>query len=325
MSGIVVLVKYSIALAFSLGGIAAAVRFRNSLDDSKDAAYVFSVMGVGIAAAVDIPVSLVISVLFNLVIVLLWATDFGRTPMELEGRVAERRLQRARQLARTGTFVARIDDEVLSQMTSEQLDGIAQRAMRRAREHDVGGRIRKQERVEARLRLRTKNGEQVLPAVEAQLAGGTKRWSVSSMSLDAEGITLIEYLVLPKKSKSPEELLAAVRAAGGTDLSRRSSNDEDFNTPRGRARPGSPAGHGAWAGIAGRAAAARGQHESREILSCRRAACRHAHHEHQANPRRQGHESALAPRHVGVHARRRGGGDGAAAHPHARHLASQDL
>ncbi|MEO9035654.1 MAG: DUF4956 domain-containing protein [Gemmatimonadaceae bacterium] len=218
VSGIVVLVKYSIALAFSLGGIAAAVRFRNSLDDSKDAAYVFLVMGVGIASAVDLPVALVISVLFNAVIVGLWATDFGRTPMELEGRVAERRLARARQLARTGTFVARIDDEVLSHMTSEQLDGIAQRAMRRAREHDTEGRIRKQERVESRLRLRTRNGDAVLPGIETQLTECTKRWTVGAMSLDAEGITVIEYTVLPKKSKAPEDVLAAVRAAGGIDL-----------------------------------------------------------------------------------------------------------
>src|SRR5512142_1067177 len=56
VAGIVVLVKYSLALAFSLGGIAAAVRFRNSLDDSKDAVYVFLVIGIGIATAVDLPV-----------------------------------------------------------------------------------------------------------------------------------------------------------------------------------------------------------------------------------------------------------------------------
>src|SRR4051794_28334970 len=117
VAGIVVLVKYSIALAFSLGGIVAAVRFRNSLDDSKDAVYVFLVIGVGIAAAVDLPVALVISLLFNVVIVALYLSDFGRTPVALEGRMAERRLQRARQLARTGTFVARIDDEVLANMT----------------------------------------------------------------------------------------------------------------------------------------------------------------------------------------------------------------
>ena len=47
VAGIVVLVKYSVALAFSLGGIVAAVRFRNTLDDSKDAVYVFLVTGVG--------------------------------------------------------------------------------------------------------------------------------------------------------------------------------------------------------------------------------------------------------------------------------------
>ena len=82
VAGIVVMVKYSIALAFSLGGIAAAVRFRNSLDDSKDAVYVFLVTGIGMAAAVDLPVALVISVVFNAIIVValderLWAHAGG--------------------------------------------------------------------------------------------------------------------------------------------------------------------------------------------------------------------------------------------------------
>jgi hypothetical protein len=58
----------------------------------------------------------------------------------------------------------------------------------------------------------------VLSAIEAQLAECSKRWTVGAMSLDAEGITIIEYTVLPKKSKAPEDILAAVRAAGGTDL-----------------------------------------------------------------------------------------------------------
>ena len=63
VAGIVVLVKYSLALAFSLAGIVAAVRFRFSLDDSKDAVYVFLATGIGLAAAVNLPVALVISVL----------------------------------------------------------------------------------------------------------------------------------------------------------------------------------------------------------------------------------------------------------------------
>ena len=217
VAGIVVMVKYSIALAFSLGGIAAAVRFRNSLDDSKDAVYVFLVTGVGMAAAVDLPVALVISILFNAIIVALWMSDFGRTPVELDGKVAERRLQRARNLARTGTFVARMDDEVLANMSAEQLVGLAQRASRRAREHNAEGDAA-EDRVEIRLRVKTRDAVGTRPIIENRLDESTKRWSVGSVSVDSEGLTVIDYLVLPKKSKSPDQLLALVRAAGGTQL-----------------------------------------------------------------------------------------------------------
>src|SRR5687768_7096264 len=56
VAGIVVLIKYSLALAFGMAAIVAAVRFRNTLDDSKDAVYVFLATAIGLSAAVDIPV-----------------------------------------------------------------------------------------------------------------------------------------------------------------------------------------------------------------------------------------------------------------------------
>ena len=62
VAGIVLLVKYSVALAFSLAGIVAAVRFRNTLDDSKDAVYVFLATAIGLASAVNLPVAVVISI-----------------------------------------------------------------------------------------------------------------------------------------------------------------------------------------------------------------------------------------------------------------------
>ena len=87
VAGIVVLVKYSLALAFSLAGIVAAVRFRTTLEDSKDAVYVFLATGIGLAAAVNLPVALVISLVFNGVMLMLWYSDFGRTPPHLEGHM----------------------------------------------------------------------------------------------------------------------------------------------------------------------------------------------------------------------------------------------
>jgi Domain of unknown function (DUF4956) len=216
VAGIVVMVKYSLTLAFSLGGIAAAVRFRNSLEDSKDAVYVFLVIGIGIAAAVDLPVAFVISILFNIIVIGLWMTDFGRMAVELEGRVAERRLQRARQLARTGTFVARIDEEVLANMSAEQLEGLSQRVMRRAQANSVESD--EPSRVEMRLRVKTRDGVGTRAIIENRLEESTKRWSVGSVQVNSDGITVIDYLVLPKKSKGPEQLLALVKAAGGEQL-----------------------------------------------------------------------------------------------------------
>ena len=53
VTGIVMIVKGSVALAFSLAGIVAAVRFRTTLDDTKDAVYIFLAIGVGLDAAAD--------------------------------------------------------------------------------------------------------------------------------------------------------------------------------------------------------------------------------------------------------------------------------
>jgi hypothetical protein len=216
VSGIFVLVKYSTALAFGLGGIAAAVRFRNTLDDSKDAVFVILVIGLGIAAGVDIPVALVISFLFNAVLAALWIADFGRTPVALDGRLAEKRLARARQLARTGTFVARIDDEVLQNMTAEQLEGVAMRAWSRAREHDPEGGVKKK-KPDSRVVVRMRDVARIRPIVESQLAEATKKWDVDNVITRPDGVTVVEYIVSTKKSKDPDELLAILRAAGGVE------------------------------------------------------------------------------------------------------------
>jgi len=217
VAGIVVLVKYSVALAFSLAGIVAAVRFRNTLDDSKDAVYVFLATGIGLAAAVDIPVATVISILFNATMLVLWYTDFGNQPIELEGEIAEKRLERARELARTGTFVARIDDEVFKNMSREQLEGVAERAWRRAH-GDLDSSSSKTPDAEMRLRVRTTDVERMRKVVDPLLDDYAKEWEASDVTIDAKGILTIEYVLEPKKSTDPETLLALVRVASGDDL-----------------------------------------------------------------------------------------------------------
>lgn len=78
VAGIVVIVKDSVALAFSLAGIVAAVRFRNTLKDPKDAVYIFLALGIGLAAGVQaVDIALVMSLVFNIVVLILWKWNLG--------------------------------------------------------------------------------------------------------------------------------------------------------------------------------------------------------------------------------------------------------
>jgi hypothetical protein len=212
VAGIVRLVKYSVALAFSLAGIVAAVRFRNTLDDSKDAVYVFLATAIGLASAVNLPVATVMSIGFNVVSLALWFTDFGSAPVELDGRIAEKRLKRAKQLARTGTFVARIDDEVFRNMSREQLEGVAERAWKRANATNEEPAAVPEE---LRLRITTTDQGNMRRAIEVRLQEYTKQWRVGAIEQN-DGVTVVEYHVQLRKKTSPEELLMLVRTAGST-------------------------------------------------------------------------------------------------------------
>ena len=215
VAGVVILVKSSVALAFSLGGIVAAVRFRNSLDDSKDAVYVFLATGVGLASAVDIPVAAVISILFNTTILILWYSDFGNSPVELEGAIAAKRLKRARELARTGTFVAQIDNEVLKNMNREQLEGLAQRALKRAHSD---GNSKSAELPETVLRIKTRDVAGTRRGMDLVLSEFAREWRTGAISIDTEGVSSIDYHIRPKKAIQGDELLTLARTAAGSEL-----------------------------------------------------------------------------------------------------------
>jgi hypothetical protein len=78
VTSLVILVHDNLALAFSLAGIVAVVRFRNTLKSTGDALYVLVAIAIGLAAGVGaMEVAIVMSLAFNYVFLLLWVTDFG--------------------------------------------------------------------------------------------------------------------------------------------------------------------------------------------------------------------------------------------------------
>ena len=81
VTAILVVVHNSLAMAFSLAGIVAAVRFRINLKESRDALYIFAAVAIGFAAGIyALDVALVASLVFVLLEILTWRTDLGAAP-----------------------------------------------------------------------------------------------------------------------------------------------------------------------------------------------------------------------------------------------------
>lgn len=75
---IVVVVQNSLALAFSLAGIAGAARYRNSLKSSGDLLFILLAIGLGLAVGIGaLELALVSSAMFNMVFVVLWSSNYG--------------------------------------------------------------------------------------------------------------------------------------------------------------------------------------------------------------------------------------------------------
>jgi hypothetical protein len=224
VAGVVFMVKNSLALAFSLGGIVAAVSFRNTLRDTKDAVYIFLATGVGLAAGIQsVAFAAALSITYNVVILVLWWTDFGRSAANLQGPPAQRRLQRALALAnRTSAFVSMVDDQILKSLTPDQLESLAARAERRRQRSRPDGDARRamtpdgapaKKPVEFRqLELRV-NGpaDAARRVIEPLLDASAKRWEFLRALPGPAGAEVLQYRVRLKKSVPAESLVQSLR------------------------------------------------------------------------------------------------------------------
>jgi hypothetical protein len=78
VTGIVIIVQNSLALAFSLAGIAGAVRFRNSLKSSGDALFILTAVAIGLSAGIGaVELAAVVSVALSYCFALLWMSEYG--------------------------------------------------------------------------------------------------------------------------------------------------------------------------------------------------------------------------------------------------------
>lgn len=80
VAGISMIVLNSIALAFSLAGVVAAVRFRFTLRQPSDAMYIFVAIGIGLSSGIGaLGIAAVISFAFVICTLVIWKLEYGKT------------------------------------------------------------------------------------------------------------------------------------------------------------------------------------------------------------------------------------------------------
>jgi hypothetical protein len=80
---VVLLIQDSLALAFGLAALVAAVRFRVALPEPIDGIYIFVAICVGLAGGIGfMGVALVMTLIFTVTHAILWQIDYGRNPID---------------------------------------------------------------------------------------------------------------------------------------------------------------------------------------------------------------------------------------------------
>lgn len=179
VAGTVILVQNSLALAFALAAIVAAVRFRNTLKDTKDAVYIFLALAVGVAAGVFAPtVAAVMSVVFNIVVLSLWHFNVGNIYADRLG--AER---------------------------AGRLQPHLERNARQDKKPFTGALLIHAARIES-----------VQRAAETLLEEHVKRWKLAEIAPADGGTSVLEYLIRSKNEAIGATLIDALRARNDPDI-----------------------------------------------------------------------------------------------------------
>jgi hypothetical protein len=206
VSGIVFIVQNSLALAFSLAGVMAAVRFRTTLRDTRDVVYIFLSIVVGFSAGVqNLTVGALISMVFNFVLLITWRYDYGRNVLTPSAS-AQWAAPLHTLASPTGDHEIPDRDLVLS-LTPDNADALADRFQRVRK---VLGKKNKKPRYNSVLTVTTYNVPDAQTHIEQVLGKRTKRWALDEVVTNTGKPSEIYYLIRLKKSVPRDDLLTAI-------------------------------------------------------------------------------------------------------------------
>ena len=214
VAAIMVIVRDSLAVAFSLAGIAGLVRFRNALDDARDAMYVILAIAVGLGAGVGaLEAAAALSVLFNLVAVILWKWNTAQ-PVIVDIALGERSIPEGQSL-----FQALTSSQPPGRHPAPVAEWLEPAAAKPLLENGPTPTVENgTSRRNGLLRVHAADDIPTRREIEEVIDEHAKRWVFESDDRGADGLPTLTYEIRLKQRYQPAHLLGALQHRLGPHL-----------------------------------------------------------------------------------------------------------
>jgi hypothetical protein len=199
VTGVMVVISDELARAFSLAGVVAAVRFRNTLQDTKDAIYVFIAVAIGIGCGTRVwYIAVWLSVIMSLTMFLLWKYKFGTSLRRSAKALGKKDVQKI--YAQTsGEALQHVERELGQQMRLMQ--------WAQMRTDDIKGK----KKANAALIVESSDAYAAIEQVDKVLDAYGGKWQLANITSDAPGRSTLEYVGRLPKETTPATLIDAIQ------------------------------------------------------------------------------------------------------------------
>jgi len=213
VAGVMVVVGSDLARAFSLVGVVAAVRYRNTLKDPKDAVYIFIAIAIGMGCGFGVYLIAVwLSVAMTVTLLLMWKYRFGKMQRAAvgaafpgDGADGKKPAQRLYDLTATAS-AQRLEQDLERQVR-----------LRHYADLTAGDNIKK--KANLALVIAATDANKAQNYIEKTLAEQGGKWQLAGMHSAENKTTIFEYVGRAPKENRPAALLAALQAKADAGIS----------------------------------------------------------------------------------------------------------
>ena len=199
VTGVMVVISDELARAFSLAGVVAAVRFRNTLQDTKDAVYIFIAVAIGMGCGTRVyHITVWLSVIMSLTMYFLWKFKFGTTLRHAAKPLGKKDVQK---------IYAQTSGEAMLQIERGLEQQVRLLQWVHMRTDDEKGK----KKPNAALIIETSDAFTAIEQVDKVLDAYGGKWQLANITSETPGRSTLEYVGRLPKEMTPATLIGAIQ------------------------------------------------------------------------------------------------------------------